>query len=112
MGSTYMLQESFLLLLFRIRTVVSRMFPDSLSAKNLTIGKTKMAYNITHGISPYFHNQVEQFVSSAKYIVVSFDESLNEVIQKEQMDMCLIVGFKQKQSGSKVNIFMVGLLLF
>ena len=65
------------------------MFPDSQIAKKLTIGKTKMAYNVTHGLSPYFRNQVEQFVSSAKYIVVCFDESLNEAIKKEQMDICV-----------------------
>ena len=48
-----------------------------------------MAYNITYGLSPYFHNQVEQMISIVKYIVVCFDESLNEVIQKEQMDICV-----------------------
>ena len=31
---------------------------------------------------------MEQLVSSAKYIVC-FDESINEVIQKEQMDICV-----------------------
>ena len=31
---------------------------------------------------------MEQLVSSAKYIVC-FDEFLNEVIQKEQMDICV-----------------------
>ena len=65
------------------------MFPDSLIAKPLTIGKTKMAYNITYGLSPYFHSQVEQLVSSAKYIAVCFAESLREVIQKEQMNICV-----------------------
>lgn len=44
-----------------------------------------MAYNITHGLSPNFHSQVEQLISSAKY-VVCLDESLIEVIQKEHMD--------------------------
>ena len=57
--------------------------------KKLTIGNAKMAYNITHGLSPYFHNHAEQLISSAKYIVVCFDESLNEVIQKEKMDICV-----------------------
>ena len=32
---------------------------------------------------------MEQLVSSAKYIAVCFDETLNEVIQKEQMDICV-----------------------
>ena len=59
------------------------MFLNIQIAKKLTIGKTKMAYSITHGLLPYFHNQVEQLVSSAKYVV----------------------GFKQKQSGSKVLFY-------
>ena len=42
-----------------------------------------MAYNITHGLLPYFHNQVEQLVSSGKYVG----------------------GFNQKQSGSKVHFY-------
>ena len=32
---------------------------------------------------------MEQLVSIVKYIVVCFDESVNEVIQKEQMDICV-----------------------
>ena len=48
-----------------------------------------MTCNITHGLSPYFHNKMEQLVSNAKYVVVCFDESLNEVIQKEQIDICV-----------------------
>ena len=88
MGCTYMLQASSYCSYSELGLLFQNMFPDSQIVKKLTIGKTNMAY-ITHGLSPYFHNQVEQLVSSARYIVVCFDESLKEVIQKEQMDICV-----------------------
>ena len=59
------------------------MLPDSQIAKKLTIEKTKMSYNITHGVSLYFHNHAEQLVSNAKYIVC-FDESLNELFKRSK----------------------------
>ena len=48
-------------------------------------------------------------VTSAKYIVMCFDESFNWVYSKGANGyLCTIVGFKQKQSDSKVLYFSLG----
>ena len=54
--------------------------------------------------STYMLHQVEQLVSSANYIVC-FDESLNEVIQKEQMDIYVRLCDLDRNSGSKLLFF-------
>jgi len=78
----------------------SKMFPDSQIAEQFQCGATKCSYLICFGIAPYFHDQLMQKLSrpDTKY-VISFDESLNKVIQKEQMD--LIIRFWD-QSVNKV----------
>ena len=52
-----------------------------------TFGKTKASFNITHGLAHYFHDLVYNSVLQSDHIVVCFDESLNEVVQKGQMDL-------------------------
>ena len=70
----------------------SSMFPDSLIAKQFQCGATKCKYLICFGIAPYFHGELMQKIQEqGTMYVISFDESLNKVIQKEQMD--LIVRF-------------------
>ena len=65
------------------------MFTDSNIASQVTLGKTKVAYYITHGLAPYFHNELKNSISQCRYPVACFDESLNDVVQKGQMDICL-----------------------
>ena len=65
------------------------MFTDSNIASQVTLGKTKVAYYITHGLAPYFHNELKNSISQCRYLVACFDESLNDVVQKGQMDICL-----------------------
>ena len=31
------------------------MIPDSVIAENFVLGKTSLAYTISHGLAPYFH---------------------------------------------------------
>ena len=54
-----------------------------------TFGKTKASFNITHGLAHYFHDLVYNSVLQSDHIVACFDESLNEVVQKVQMDLCV-----------------------
>ena len=64
------------------------MFPDSNIAQKINFGKTKASY-ITHGLAFYFHDLVHNLVLQSDHIVACFDESLNEVVQIGQMDLCL-----------------------
>ena len=59
------------------------MFLDSEIAKNLQCGSNKASYVTTCGFAPYFFSFLLQKISSSSHQVVSFDESLNNSVQKE-----------------------------
>ena len=44
-------------------------------------------YMINFGISPYFKCQLIKKIHVSPYFVVSYDESLNRIVQDEQMDI-------------------------
>lgn len=63
------------------------MFPGCEVAEKLHLGKDKVGYTICHGIAPYFRQKLLSSFSGVPFLVVSFDESLNKVTQKQQMDV-------------------------
>lgn len=69
--------------------VLSRMFSDSEIAKKLKLRKDKVAYTVTYGLKKYFEDELINLASSSDYIVGAFDESLNEVTKKQQMDIVI-----------------------
>ena len=64
----------------------SVMFSHSDIAKSFSLGKTKCAYFTNFGIALYFRGLLLKELKSLKYIVVSYDESLNAFLEEEQMD--------------------------
>ena len=65
------------------------MFPDSSIAHAFKLGRTKCAYMINHGLAPYFRDTLIEKVQKCNYFVICFDESLNKVVQRGQMDLCI-----------------------
>lgn len=65
------------------------MFPMCETARKMQLGKDKVGYTICHGIGPYFQEKLLASLSSVPYLVVAFDESLNKVTQREQMDVLI-----------------------
>lgn len=65
----------------------TKMFPDSAIASRLQLQRTKMGYVILYGLAPYFHNELLKVCLECNHLVVGFDESLNKVTQKGQMDI-------------------------
>ena len=63
------------------------MFPDSRVAKSFQLSKTKCGYFITYGLAPYVKELLMKKIQSSPFFVLSFDESLNIIIQKKQMDL-------------------------
>lgn len=63
------------------------MFPDSSIAKNLSTGSTKIAYVVTHGLAPYFEQSLIRQIQTCSEFVICFDEALNQIVQREQMDL-------------------------
>ncbi|KAH8038463.1 hypothetical protein HPB51_001636 [Rhipicephalus microplus] len=65
------------------------MFPTCDVAKKLQLGKDKVGYTICYGIAPHFRNRLLSKLHSVPHVVVAFDESLNKIAQKEQMDVLI-----------------------
>ena len=69
-----------------IADIFRAMFPDSSIAQHMSCGPTKLSYLISFGIGPYFKEILLRELKEAPCFVVSFDESFNQELQKEQMD--------------------------
>ena len=65
------------------------MFPDSEIAKKFKLHKDKLGYLVTYGLGPYFQKELTNLVKECPCFCISFDESLNSVAQKGQMDMAV-----------------------
>ena len=63
------------------------MFPDHEIAKHFQCGHTKAGYVAHFGFAPYFNDIFYSQIPTCPYYAVSFDESLNDVVQKDQMDL-------------------------
>lgn len=74
-----------------ISNCIDLMFPDSMIAKKFQMQKDKMSYVVHYGLGPYFQEELANKIRNSDFFAISFDESLNKVAQKCQMD--LIVRF-------------------
>lgn len=63
------------------------MFPDSGIAGKMQLQKDKIGYLCTFGLGPYFQGELTKELKRTNLFSVSFDESLNTVAQKTQMDI-------------------------
>ena len=54
---------------------------------NFSLSKTKAAYFVKYGISPWVNGKLTKQITSSPFFSVSFDESLNKKLQKTQMDV-------------------------
>ena len=62
-------------------------FPDSEIIRGFKLSDDKAAYVINHGIAVYFERQNLSVLKNCSYFVAQFDESLNKVSQRSQMDL-------------------------
>lgn len=66
-----------------------KMFPDSAIASKIELGRTKVGYNINHGLGPYFQGELVKDINNSDAFVAYFDESLNKCSQLQQMDVAI-----------------------
>ncbi|KAJ8677964.1 hypothetical protein QAD02_014195 [Eretmocerus hayati] len=66
-----------------------KMFKDSQIAQKFQMQKDKLSYSITYGLGPYFRNELVEFLRLLDVFNVAFDESLNKIAQKGQMDIMI-----------------------
>ncbi|CAM1302006.1 Uncharacterised protein at_DN0499 [Pycnogonum litorale] len=64
-----------------------KMFKDSNIAKSMKCGETKSMYISCYGLAPYFRSLLEEKVKDTDGYVMLFDESLNQHLQKKQLDI-------------------------
>lgn len=70
-----------------ISKIFKKMFPDSSIAEQFQMGKDKVSYIIHYGLSHYFHRELHDTLQNCNDLTICFDESLNKVAQKGQMDL-------------------------
>lgn len=78
--------------------ILKKMFPDSKIADKMRLGSNKLKYLITFGLAPYFREELEAQVLKCNYFVACFDESLNRISQRGQMD--IVVRFWDNINGT------------
>jgi hypothetical protein len=62
------------------------MFPDSKIAEKFSIQHSKMSYIISHGLGPYFRDQLVEDIKNSQRFVLCFDEQTNNQ-NKKQLDL-------------------------
>lgn len=65
------------------------MCPSSPEANNFQMASTKLMYVVNHGIYPHLKELLDKEISSSRYITPMFDESMNDTLQKSEMDIHL-----------------------
>ena len=75
------------------------MFSDSDIAKSFKCGPANASYLPYFGLAPYFRDILHTKIKNVLYYTISFDESLNESLQKGQMDLLIRFWDEEKQSN-------------
>lgn len=78
-----------------VNELFKRMFSDSDIAKKFALASTKASYFVCYGMAPYFHTKLLDLLKRTKF-VACFDESLNKIAQRGQMD--IVVRFWNKKT--------------
>ena len=63
------------------------MCPTSPEAQDFKMGYTKLGYVANHGLYTYYKGLLKEDLLQSPFIAILFDESLNEVLQKSEMDV-------------------------
>ncbi|XP_043474328.1 uncharacterized protein LOC122506295 [Leptopilina heterotoma] len=70
-------------------TLFSIIFPDSEISKGMKLQKDKVKYTVVYGLAPYFKKKLESKINQCLHVVVGFDECLNKIAQRQQMDLSI-----------------------
>jgi len=85
------------------------MFPDSKVAEKFSLGKTKASYLINYGLAKFFAKQLEDKLKSTESFVICFDESMNRVVQRGQMD--LVVRYFDDSTNQVITKYLTSVFL-
>ena len=51
--------------------------------------RTKFAYKVNFGLAPFFFSELFENLNKSLFLTILFDESLNDKIEKMQMDFII-----------------------
>ena len=72
-----------------VKNLFQLMFPSDAIAKDFTCGANKMSYLVTHGLAPYFKEQLVKDVKKLNTgFTIHFDETTTAQVKK-QMDVII-----------------------
>ena len=71
----------------QLKPLFGAMFPDNEVAKQSTISKDKVSYFVLYGIAPVLREDLITTVNKPPFYSIGFDESLNHMLQYNQMDI-------------------------
>lgn len=84
-------------------------FPDSNIAQKMQLQRDKVGYLLAYGIAPFFQKELSEKLNKCDFLVVGFDESLNKVAQKQQMD--INVRFWDEEKGQVSTRYLTSVFL-
>lgn len=77
-------------------------FPDSLIARHVTLGATKMSYMVSYGLGPYFRQMIiKDIIEGHSYFTLHFDETVSAQTKKH-MDL-LVCYWSEREHIVKVK---------
>lgn len=83
--------------------------PDSDVAKKVSLGRTKFSYLLCFGVAPFLKEKLVSSIKGCSEFVIVFDESLNKISQRSQMD--LLCRFWCNESNSVVTKYLTSVFL-
>lgn len=88
--------------------VFAHMYDDCSTAQKNTLGRAKMSYLVSYGLAPHFSNELKNSLTDCNF-VICFDEAMNSVAQRCQMD--LIVRYWCKESNRVCSRYLTSTFL-
>ena len=70
-------------------SLFTALFPDSEIARDFSLGRTKVSYNLTYGLAQYVRTLLLDDLKETKFYSLSFDESYNKIMKKGHMDLII-----------------------
>ena len=67
--------------------ILRAMCPTSLEALDFNMGPSKLKYVINHRLYPHYKELLDKDIQLSSFLTIMFDESLNDVLQKSEMDI-------------------------
>ena len=86
-----------------------KLFPDSEIAQTYQMGKDRIGYTSTYGVGQTLKDRIKVTVKNAAILSISYDEALNKIVQKNQMD--IIFRFWDEKENKTITRYFTSVFL-